>query len=223
LERNSAGKYAVAREQKIETNEDQGVRLAAAGPVVVVARRDGSLLIVDSATLNEKKTITLDSDVRPQIAVGSSDGRYVAILNRQKKLWLLDTESLAATLPQIPGQEDISAIAFTPDGQLLVADRNTRVQQYELATLEVTRRFTPRMDLQETGYRYVMLPIYTVFPKPGEFYKTVQHVLRHDTEDQSPRDKEKRGSGPWQPVWSSLAFMTVMLALGCAYMQWQEF
>jgi hypothetical protein len=57
--------------------------------------------------------------------------------------------------------------------------------------------------------------------------KTVQYLL-------SGKETAEMGEGgdlsaaqkelePWRPVWSSLAFMAVVLALGCWYLERQDF
>ena len=231
LEPNAAGKYVVKQEQKLETNDDRRVELAAAGPLLVVAHRDGTWRTIDSATLEQRDTFTPPRPSRPEAAAGSPDGKHLAVLTRSGELWMLDTaKGNWFQADQVAGQRDISAIAFTPASKLLVADRATRVIEYDPTTFAVERRFDPPFDLMQAGYRYVIWPLYTLFPKPGEFYKTAEHLLKRAEAPSSDKPKpptEPAGDAvndsPWAPVWSSLAFMAVMLGLGCAYMQWQEF
>jgi len=228
LELSSAGKYVVQLEEKLETNDDRRVELAAAGPLLVVAQRDGTWRTVDTTTLKQRDTFTPPEPSRPEAAAGSPDGRYLAVLSRNGQLWIRETSQGKWQQADVTGQGDISAVTFTPDSKLLVADRSTRVLEYDPATFEIERRFAAPMDLMQLGYRYVIWPVYTLFPKPGEFYKTVEHLLEQGNEtEEKPKPAEAADDaltdGPWAPVWSSLAFMAVMLALGCAYMQWQEF
>jgi ABC-type transport system involved in multi-copper enzyme maturation permease subunit len=229
LERTGSGKYAVRAEEKVDTNDDRRIEFAAAGPLLVVAHRDGSFKTIDSKTLKVRDSFTPPKPSRPEIAAGSPDGKYLAVLNRGGQLWLLNTADGKWSQPkQIAGQKDISAIVFTPEGKLLVADRATRVLEYDPTTFAVSRRFSPPLDLIQTGYRYAIWPIYTLFPKPGEFYKTVEYLLqKKEKPDDKPKprdtDDDTAEPSPWAPVWSSLGFMAVMLAVGCAYMQWQEF
>ena len=228
LELNSSGKYVVQAERKVETNDDRRVELAAAGPLLVVAHRDGTWRTIDSTTLEQRDQFTPPEPSRPEAAAGSPDGRYLAVLSRNGQLWMRETSSGKWTQADVTGQGDISAVTFTPDSKLLVADRTTRVLEYDPATFAVDRRFAPPQDLMQLGYRYIIWPIYTLFPKPGEFYKTVEHLLEQGNEaEEKPKPAEvtdaSLADNPWAPVWSSLAFMAVMLGIGCAYMQWQEF
>lgn len=228
LERTSGNRYAVRAKETIISDGERRIHLAAAGNVVVVTKRDGSVKLYDGTSLKERGEFIPEPRIRPEMVAGSPDGKYAALLNRSGQLWLLDVATDKWSQPtQIRGQEDISAIAFTPESKLLVCDRTNRVLEYELPSFKIGRQFAPPVDLQQLSYRYVMLPVYTLFPKPGEFYKTVEHVLKKaEKKDAQPRPKrvgEADEPSPWAPVWSSAAFMAVMLALGCLYMQWQEF
>jgi hypothetical protein len=74
----------------------------------------------------------------------------------------------------------------------------------------------------------VVVPIYTVFPKPGELDNTVQYVLRgEETTDlgiQTEDVQAKRARlNPWAPVASSFAFMVFVLAISCIYIERQDF
>jgi hypothetical protein len=79
----------------------------------------------------------------------------------------------------------------------------------------------------ETGYRYILSPLYTVLPKPGELDKTVQYLLSGKETKSTDRGGDLAAAQqelhPWRPVWSSLAFMAVMLTLGCVYLERQDF
>lgn len=228
LEPNSSGKYVVKQEEKLEPNDDRRVEMAVAGPLLVIAHRDGTWRTVDTQTLKQRDEFTPPVPSRPEAAAGSPDGRYLAVLSRSGQLWIRETSHGEWTQANVTGQGDISAVAFTPESKLLVADRGTRVLEYDPTTLQIERRFSPPQDLMQLGYRYVIWPVYTLFPKPGEFYKTVEYLLKQGNQPaERPKPAEAAGDvindSPWAPVWSSLAFMAVMLAIGCAYMQWQEF
>jgi hypothetical protein len=84
------------------------------------------------------------------------------------------------------------------------------------------------MGMVEIAYRYVLVPLYTVFPKPGELDKTVQYLLTgKETQASDPRrgglTATQEHLHPWSPVWSGALFMMVTLGIGCLYIQRQEF
>ena len=70
----------------------------------------------------------------------------------------------------------------------------------------------------QKAWRYGIQPLYSVFPKPGEFYKVVTH-LSSSNDSQTNRDVDLTlqdvEPNPWSPLVSGLAFMGVMLGLAC--------
>ena len=84
----------------------------------------------------------------------------------------------------------------------------------------------------EILYRYVVMPLYTVFPKPGELDGVVTYLVVGDPvnlfeQSRMPRDQvnlERRGPiDIWQPIWSNLAFLAVMLTVTCVYISRRDF
>ena len=126
-----------------------------------------------------------------------------------------------------PGQGDISAAAFSGD-RLLVTDRVNRVTSYQLDPFRTQDRRAPALTPLERVYRYGIVPIYTVFPKPGELSNVVSYLLTEretvapnaNSEDLSQRRIRINISGP---IWSSLAFLVVVLTLTCFYVSRTDF
>ena len=118
---------------------------------------------------------------------------------------------------------DVSAAMFAAQGDLLVADRGTRVTTYDPKSLRPKQTLEPEQGVLEMVYRYGVQPLYTIFPKPGELSNVVNYVLT---------DSETQAMGPpvatdlrqarvkvdiQGPLWSSLAFVVVTLSLTCFY------
>jgi hypothetical protein len=127
-------------------------------------------------------------------------------------------------------QGDISAISFPTSGEILVADHSTRVSRCRLDSREVVERYAPEMELLEIVYRYAVTPIYTVFPKPSELYRTSQYLVTgkettaiEEEDDADDLSRMHVKLNPWQPVWSSFAFVMLMLIIACVYFERQEF
>ena len=226
-ELDSEGKYRKLGEEKLAIKDDQKVKLAFSGSTIVVAHGVGELLLVDATSLATRKIVQTKDSHAVETLAPAPNGQQFAVLLDDNRLWLLDPQAAELTLAKVRGQGEISAVAYDPAGNLLVADRTTRLTQYSTASMQVEKQLAPAFSLQEWVYRYVVRPIYWVCPKPGEFYKTVQYVLLNQDDNKSEA-RLTTGSlqselNPWAPVRSSLAFMLVMLAIGCLYMQWQEF
>ncbi|MCI0358215.1 MAG: ABC transporter permease subunit [Planctomycetaceae bacterium] len=221
------GRYESLLEERVIQDETEAAVVALGGQTCAVCRKDGTIKLLDSKTLKERRTLTGSRGTPPRAAVFSPDGRWLALLFHDGKLAMLDTKTDSLAPARVGGQGDISAIAYGPDGHLLVADRATRVIEYDLAADKRVRMLNAKLNLSERAYYYVIRPLYLFLPKPGEFYKTVQYLLTDQETEESSEGGELAGAQkklrPWTPVWSSLAFMIGVLGLGCLYIQRQEF
>ena len=88
---------------------------------------------------------------------------------------------------------------------------------------------TPPLTTMESVYRYVIRPIYAVFPKPGELDNSISYLLtERETIDLGGPGRDDLSAAqlkidPWAPVWSSLMFVLVMLGIACVYLKRQDF
>ena len=227
LRRRSNGQFTVDQTRKLEEASEQEAALVARGAsTVVVGLSDGRLLTLEAANLKTRFLQQPEAKTAPKAIAASPDGKWFAALSHRGTLWLMQAGQKRWTKAPIRGQEDISAVTFDGDGQLLVADRTTRITAYGMGDLKQRQHWSPPLSLMDASYRYAIWPIYYICPKPGEFYKTVQYLLTDRATvavDERDLTATQQELSPWRPVASSLAFMLVMLALGCAYIHYQEF
>jgi hypothetical protein len=218
----------IAEKQTIE-NEKEAVVLAMGNGHCAVCRSSGGVLLLDSKTLQPIREIPPPADSQPRSALLLPDKQRLALLYHDGQVRLLDLAQGTFTRPPIRGQGDISAIATNDAGHLLVAERATRVTEYKIEeSISQVRDWSPKLDLQERAYYYVIRPLYLALPKPGEFYKTVQFLLSDKqttaaSEETDNLSAAQKKLNPWTPVWSSLIFTLAMLGFGCWYMARQEF
>lgn len=226
LDRRPDKRFVSVKQRKLDVPERDAALVARGGDTVLVALKDGTILALDAATLETRFSAQPDAKTAPKALVASPDGSHFALLTHQGRLWLLARGQRQWQRAPVRGQWDISAIAPNKDGKLLVADRTTRVTQYDLVSGQQLSAWSPPMDLLDRVYRYGIFPLYYVCPKPGEFYKTVQYLLTDQTtlrRGNRNLTETQQELNPWRPVGSSLAFMLVMLGIGCVYMHFQEF
>ncbi len=224
--------YALMKTVDVQTDdEEQGAAVAWGGTTVLLALGDGRVLDYQTPTLELRGQYQPEERSQPRFACASPDGKWLAVVFHNGRLHLLDAtqgEDAGMRLADVNGQGDISAVSFTPENSLLVADRAQRVTEYQLDSGEVKRSIAPALTGLEIAYYYVVIPIYTVFPKPSELGNTVQYVLKgQETTDMGLLGGDLQAKRPrwrpWAPVRSSLIFMLIVLAAACLYIERQDF
>ncbi len=223
FERNANAAYRQSGVQSLERKQQGKVALGAGQ--VYLALGEGQIYRY-TYELQPLDSVACDIASLPDWAGVSPDGSRLFVLFQNGHLFEMPD---AKTRPlQLVGQGDISAVAF--DGpNMFVADRLTRITEYEIATGTIRHQWQGPMTLAEKIYRYALHPIYTVFPKPGQLNDTVTYVLT--SKDSPGRAGVRFNDNPdatvkldvWGPVWSNLAFLVVVLALACVYMYRKDF
>lgn len=220
LERNSEGNYTKTRDGEI--TGDAGAVLAFGGSTLVVGLSDGRVLHLDAATLEVQQEFRPAGGIPPRFAAAAPNGRWFLVLFHNYQLWLFDARERKAVPLSIRGQGDISAAVFSGPDRLLVTDRVNRVTSYQLSTFQIEDRRASPLTLLERVYHYVIVPTYTVFPKPGELDNIVSYLLTDQetvaaTPNNDDLSQRRIKIDVYGPIWSSLAFLVVVLAFTCLH------
>jgi len=219
LARQHDGMYRRSRERKID-EEDRPALLALTGTTLLLAYDDGRILVIDVADLSVRDELRLQGRSPVRSIEAAPGGRWFALVFQDDKLHVFDTSCRTFVPRRILGQGDISAAAFVGPN-LLVVDRATRVREYDLAANKRLGSRSPRMTLMERIYRYGIVPLYTIYPKPGELDNTILYLLTdRKTVSTNPEDMSQAHTklDPWTPVWSSALFAVFLLAVSCVYL-----
>src|SRR4030095_9996597 len=174
LERNSDGNFSKKRESEISGGA--GAVLAFAGPTLLAALEDGRVLLLDAATLKVQQEFSPAGDFTPRFAMADPNGRWFVVVSHNRTLRMFDAPAGKPADASFAGQGDISAAAFSGD-RLLVTDRVKRVTSYHLDPFQTEDRRAPSFPPLERAYYYAIVPIYTIFPKPGELGNVVSYLL----------------------------------------------
>jgi ABC-type transport system involved in multi-copper enzyme maturation permease subunit len=229
LKKNADGRFSMAWEKTLAADNSPALALAFGGPHLLAATDDGRLRFIDAKTGEVAGETRADQRRAPRFLASAPGGGTIFMVTHDGHLWLIDPATRVLRLPSISGQGDISAAMFVDAKRLWVADRLTRVTEYDLDSLRVTRRWSPSSSLVANAYRVVIRPLYVILPKPGELGKTVNYFLSGTAieapavEGRQDLDAARATIDPWAPVWSSGLFIVVMLAIGCLYLERQEF
>jgi ABC-type transport system involved in multi-copper enzyme maturation permease subunit len=224
------GTYAEAIARTLEASDEQPMLAAIGGGRVLLAARDGRLLLLNSETLDTVEEFHPEGNNAARQLRVSTDGKQMAVLFAHGVLWTIETESNRLQQAKVPGQTTISAVTYAPDGALLVVHHVNRVSRIAPASGNSEMLARPSLTTAQRMYHYLVHPLYVVLPKPGELYRTLLYVMTgKETTFEPPRRAAssevefQQRLHPWQPVLSGGAFLAVMLAAGCIYLNRMEF
>ncbi len=208
-----------------DLDTDEAALLAVAGNTLLVALADGNYRLLDATTLEPKTTI--EGPEKPRWAAGSPDGRFLAVLSHTSSAWLFD---VANGKPVTNGaiSADIHAMAFTDSSSLLVGDLFMRATEYKLPDFSVEASYDPPLSTLQNVYRYALLPIYTVFPKPGELNAVITRLFQEDSTVAMSGNNDDLQADQVEidiqtPLVSNAIFLIIVLALTCLYVSRKDF
>jgi hypothetical protein len=228
------GKYQLSVEKKLgekKLGEKATSHLIASTEKhVTVVDEVGQITIFAPDSLVEIVSLQPTGDsTSPRSIASSPNGRWTAVLFHNREVAIVDHESGKLISASIRGQGDVSAISFSPDSKLFVADRTNRVTVYSLDPLQQDAEFAPSLSVFDKVYRYGILPAHYVLPKPGELDRTVKYLVTGDDSEVVEEQVSPTGVGeirkklyPWRPIWSGLGFIVVVMGIACFFFERKE-
>lgn len=228
LRKNDDGRYEIRLEKRLADEELGNIAMAFGGDTLLIGREDGRMIAYETQTLEPRLEVNLEGKNQPRFLEAAPGGAHFSIVFHHGRIWIYDRQADRMVKPPGIRQRDISCCIFPTPAEARVVDRLRRVTTYRLPEWQVIERRSPPMPMIERLYRWGLVPLYTVFPKPRELDTTIQYVLTGKETTESggglgDLQTAQKQLHPWRPVWSSLGFMVVMLALGCLYLHRQDF
>jgi hypothetical protein len=225
--KNESGGYTRVNQQTIQESHQDAI-VASAADTVLVALADGRVETFDHDEMEPRNSYLPFQHNQPRFAIASADGSYFAVVFHTGQVFLIDVRTgQGVRLPILDGK-DTTCVQFVGPSKMLAADMARRVRAIDLASGTVDHVWRGQRSLVETVSQFVIDPIYTLFPKPGRLEETVRYILtRRETMETSSFEDDLSQTqmrlDPWSPVYSSLAFMIVMLVISCVYITRQEY
>ncbi len=222
--------YRVIREKQIESggrNSTLTTWLAVGGARGLAALGNGQLVLFDVPSLETLQTYLPESRSAPAHIAASPDGRYFLVNYRNGRSWVIDAAGEGSCRPLVlPGAPAQHGVAFGPDGRLWVAYDLDRLAVLTLPTEKIETYYRPSGDILKRLLRWVVRPVYRVCPKPGEFYKLVNHLSSTSDTRYNPDvdlNETLEFEDPWSPLTTGVVFMALCLALACAVFQYSDY
>lgn len=199
-------------------------KMAAGGTTLAIVNREDDTLMIrlfDSTTLEPKSEHNTTITSKLSSFEMSANGNFLAVVSEENELWLFD---VAKQQPlSVPGQNTVSAVSLSNDG-FLMADTGNRIRSLSLPELQLTNTISPKQPFFVTLYRYVINPLYLIFPKPSELENTMHYAITgKDTIRTFGPGSQRIKIDPWQPLTSNSGFILVMLVVSSVFFYRQDF
>ena len=222
------GTYSPGRSRNFET-DDSGL-LAVAADHAILGLADGRVLVLNAESLETVYELQLADGILPRVCTAADDGSSLAVLTHAETVLLFDGKSGQPLTWQPPENGSCSAIAYAPDGQLLVSDGRLAVRKYNVPTGEQLEEWSETTSWVYRFYDYVIHPVWTVLPKPSQLDEFVTYlnsgeksVLVNDANgppgivDRDSLQQERDTFEPIPVIRDNMIFVIVILFLGCVY------
>jgi ABC-type transport system involved in multi-copper enzyme maturation permease subunit len=234
LNRREDGVYIAGATRVFE--KKQAATIAAGGAFVLCAMADGVVQLLDATTLKTLEQTSLSAGDVPKSAEFSSDGNWGAVMTHGGNLLSLDgkTRKFLDWTPRENGS--VSAIRFDEQGKLLLANGRRSIFVYASPESDSEKTFQGLTEWPHQAYDYVVRPLYLLLPKPSEVDNIVKYLVTGRKSVEVSGDPEGRSAGGSDDLsqnritfdlsvslWSNLAFIAVMLGLGCIYIGRRDF
>ena len=205
-------------ETQVEHEPDSPTLLGLAGEWAIVAAKSGEVELRRTTDLQTQHRFRPAGDCPPRSVETSGDGRFVAVLFHNGLLWQFDLQERREQLLA----QNATAVAFDAD-QLISADSKRSVVFRKSASGEIVKSHVADLDTVNWYYAWLVHPLYTLFPKPGELGTVVSSLLTEEgagvpffQETEDLRD-DHPVSRKWGTILHGAIFIAITLALACLY------
>ncbi len=226
--RTDAG-YVESTRFSVEIGEQKAV-IASAGAFVAIAVEDGSIRLVEIDAPSQVTEFKPFKTNQPRHVECSRDGRFVAALFHSGQVWLYDTQEELELSDRLRYQKNISGIGFNDsidESKFMIVDRIHRVTNYSLPSVSLASQKATSGSVLEKVSWYAIDPITKICPQPSSLGSTVDYAISGKTSanlgEGNSLNEAQFKFDPWAPVWSSAAFMGVMVFASCLYIYRQDY
>lgn len=198
--------------------------------------QDGTISTFDPVTLEIRNTRNHHSGIVPKRSEASLDSKHIAVLTHDKTIRIFDGQSAEPSHWAPPENGTCTAMAFDPEGHLLVSDGRLAVHRYNLSTNERIASWAQAETGVHLFYDVVVNPIWQLMPRPSQLDRFAKWTLDGNTksgvaENQGPADSQKTDNllndrdrfSPSQVLIKNSLFIAILLTLGCFYVQKCDF
>ena len=221
-------KFVVEHSLKLDGEEGQSGLIAAGSEHCVVAREKSPLVLVPRDLSQVVATIAIpgDIDVRQLQAIGQSD--RISIVTHAGAWFVLNGADQSLTRVVCPWQGSITGVTWVTEDKAWVGIKPNRAALFDVSTGNSQRYLEPSLSRLDIFYRWIARPLYLLNPKPSSLNGVLQRLLSKEGVGQTQLFNNDLSAARveveiWQPILSNLAFVVVLLTIGCIYVWRKEY
>lgn len=221
-------RFEVVASTKIEGEGTEPALVIANDKYCVVARDSLPLIVFDANLKPVRKEVPLPDKNNTRQLVWIPDSNQAAIVTHTGNWFKLDCESGKLTTIPSPYAGKITTTTWESPTKVLLGIKPNRVVEYDLASNSVLKEFKPTMSTLEMVYNWGVNPLYQLNPKPSALDNAMGYLLSgNQTQSMNIVTNDLKQAqvqiDVWRPIITNLAFVAVMLAIGCIYVARKEF
>ncbi|MFM7055943.1 MAG: ABC transporter permease subunit [Planctomycetota bacterium] len=230
LSRTAEGKWSEAARKQLDRKKT--ALIAAGGDKVLMAEADGRIEILTQSTLEVATTGSIPAGDKPKRAEVAPDGSRAAVLTHAGVLVVFHAADNRFATLQVNTPRTISGIRFL-DGTRLAVAAGRRLLIVNPDTGEISQEWNGQIQWPVHLYDYVVKPLHSVFPRPGDLDNTVRYLVTGESsvaveDNGTAGDDDDLAAprivfNPWASFGTNSAFLAVMLLLGCLYIARSDF
>ncbi|MDG2127272.1 MAG: ABC transporter permease subunit [Fuerstiella sp.] len=226
------GSYSLIQSRDFDTDESAVMNVA--GMHAVLALASGKIQVLNARSLETVHEQQLADGVVPRLCTAAPDGSSLAILTHAEDVFLFDGSTGRPITWHPPENGACSAVAYSPDGQLLVSNGRLAVRKYDVSTGQRSDEWSEQTTWVYDLYDYVIQPLWTVLPKPSQLDEFVTYIMS------GKQSVLATGTPPWmangdnlqqqrdtfEPVpviRDNVIFLIAMLCVGCLYVARRDY
>jgi ABC-type transport system involved in multi-copper enzyme maturation permease subunit len=221
-------RFEVVSTTKIAGEGTEPALVIANDKYCVVARDSLPLIVFDAELKSVHSDIPLPNKNNVRQLVWIPGSNQAAIITHTGNWFKLDCESgKVSTIPS-PFGGKLTTMTWESPNKVLLGVKPNRVVEFDPADNKVSHSYTPTMSTLELVYNLGVNPLYQLNPKPSALDNAMGYLLSGNetlslnivTNDMKQAQVE---IDVWRPIFSNLAFVGVMLVIGCVYVARKEF
>ncbi len=221
-------RFEVVASTKLEGEGTEPALVIANDSYCVVARDSLPLKVFDAQLkpIHAEVSLPAKNNVRQIVWIpGTND---VAIITHTGNWFRLECQSGKISSIASPFDGKLTTMTWESPTKVLLGLKPNRVVDFDVADRKIIKEYQPTMSTLEMVYNWGVNPLYQVNPKPSALDNAMGYLLSgNETQSMNivTNDLEQAQIelDVWRPIITNLAFVAVMLLIGCVYVARKEF